>query len=226
MEQVEQEIRKEFQLDRLILFSDAVIAIAITLLVLEIKIPEAHGITSDKELLKELWHLFPKFFGFIFSFAIIGLYWMVHHRMFGFVTSYNSTLLRLNLLFLFFVALLPFSTGFYGNFTGAEMAEYQLKVPMTVYALNLGFLGLANFLLWSYISNPKNKLIEHRLDTNFVNYAKARSIVVPSIFLLMPIVAILSNVLVAVFIPMLIPVALRIIKKSFHNKTTIPKSHH
>jgi uncharacterized membrane protein len=224
LEHLEQEIRKEFQLDRLILFSDAVIAIAITLLVLEIKIPEAHGPISDRELLKELLLLYPKFFGFIFSFAMIGLYWMIHHRMFGFVTNYNTPLLRLNLLFLFFIALLPFSTGFYGNFTGAEMSEYQLKVPMAFYALNLGFVGLSNYLLWSYISNPKNKLTEKALNSNMVNQAKARSIVVPSIFLLMPLVALFTNVLVAVYIPLLIPLALRIIKRIYSKKIGIPKS--
>lgn len=226
MQKLEQEIRKEFQLDRLILFSDAVIAIAITLLVLDIKIPETHRPISDKELLKELYQLGPKFFGFLYSFAMVGMYWMVHHRMFGYVTNYNNTVLRLNLLFLCFIALLPFSTAFYGNFAGSEMTEYELKVPMAIYALNLGLVGLSNFLLWSYISNPKNKLTERPLDKTMVNQAKARAIVIPSIFLIMPIVAMLSSVVVAAFIPILIPIALRIIKKSFPEKSGITKSYH
>ena len=89
------ELRKEFQLDRLILFSDAVFAIAITLLVIEIKIPEIDNDVSDKALLHELVHLIPKFVGFIVSFMLIGLYWSVHHRMFGFVTNFNRKLLLL-----------------------------------------------------------------------------------------------------------------------------------
>ncbi|MFZ1262995.1 MAG: TMEM175 family protein, partial [Chitinophagaceae bacterium] len=112
------ELRKEFQLERLILFSDAVFAIAITLLVIEIKIPEIHENVSDKALLQSLGHLIPKFIGFIVSFMMIGLYWTVHHRMFGFVTSYSRKLLILNLVFLFFVALMPFSTGFYSEYSG------------------------------------------------------------------------------------------------------------
>ena len=78
------ELRKEFQLERMILFSDAVFAIAITLLVIEIKIPELEKEhITDKALGEALWHLVPKFVGFIVSFALIGVYWNVHHRMFG-----------------------------------------------------------------------------------------------------------------------------------------------
>src|SRR4051812_43795441 len=106
------EIKREFQLERLILFSDAVFAIAITLLVIEIKIPEIHGDVSDSVLLRSLGHLVPKFVGFLISFMLIGIYWSAHHKLFGFVTSYNRRLIFLNLLFLFFIALMPFSTGF------------------------------------------------------------------------------------------------------------------
>ena len=105
--QLHNELKKEFQLERLILFSDAVFAIAITLLVIEIKIPDKEflkerGGLSDATILNALSHLVPKFIGFFISFLLIGLYWSIHHRMFGFVTSYDRKLLFLNLLFLFF----------------------------------------------------------------------------------------------------------------------------
>src|ERR1044071_9433000 len=105
--QLHNELRKEFQLERLILFSDAVFAIAITLLVIEIKIPDKefirdHGGISDTALSVALGHLVPKFIGFLISFLLIGLYWSIHHPMFGFATSYDRKLLFLNLLFLFF----------------------------------------------------------------------------------------------------------------------------
>ena len=111
MSDLHSEIKKEFQLERLILFSDAVFAIAITLLVIEIKIPEIHENVSDQALLNSLGHLIPKFIGFIISFLLIGLYWTVHHRMFGFVVNYTPRLLWLNLFFLFFstrAIVLPF----------------------------------------------------------------------------------------------------------------------
>ena len=81
-------------------------AIAITLLVIEIKIPDKeflkeHGGISDATILNALSQLVPKFIGFLISFSLIGLYWSIHHRMFGFVTSYDRKLLFLNLLFSF-----------------------------------------------------------------------------------------------------------------------------
>src|SRR6185503_14180643 len=128
------EHRKEFQLERMILFSDAVFAIAITLLVIEIKVPELEKEhVSDKALTNALGHLIPKFIGFIISFLLIGIYWTVHHRMFGYVTSYTRKLIALNLTFLFFIALMPFSTGFYSEYSGKELVAHQLKVPMTFY---------------------------------------------------------------------------------------------
>ena len=212
------ELRKEFQLERLILFSDAVFAIAITLLVIEIKIPEIHENVSDKALLQSLIHLIPKFIGFIVSFMMIGLYWTVHHRMFGFVTSYSRKLLVLNLVFLFFVALMPFSTGFYSEYAGLELFRQQLKVPMTFYVLNFCGMGFLNYFMWVYITNPKNKVAEPPVDPIVVKEARTVSLVVPVIFLVMLPVAYLTNVIFAVYVPMLIPVILRIMRKKIKKK--------
>ncbi|HQV05267.1 MAG: TMEM175 family protein [Chitinophagaceae bacterium] len=213
------ELRKEFQLERLILFSDAVFAIAITLLVIEIKIPEVHENVSDRTLLIELKHLLPKFAGFIISFMLIGLYWSIHHRMFGFVTNFDNTLLRLNLFFLFFIALMPFSTGFYGEYASSDLFEKHLKVPMTFYVLNFCCLGIINYLIWLRICNPKYKLADPPVDKQIAAFAKARSMLVPLIFLLMLPVAYLADVLYAVYVPLLIPLILKIAKrKSFKKK--------
>src|SRR5215510_8639674 len=100
------ELKKEFQLERLILFSDAVFAIAITLLVIEIKVPEIHEKhVEEVVLLSRLAELIPKFIGFIISFLLIGQYWIVHHRMFSFVINYTDRLILMNILFLFAIAL-------------------------------------------------------------------------------------------------------------------------
>jgi uncharacterized membrane protein len=212
------ELRKEFQLERLILFSDAVFAIAITLLVIEIKIPELHENVSDRALLQSLAHLIPKFIGFIVSFMMIGLYWTVHHRMFGFVTSYSPKLLVLNLVFLFFVALMPFSTGFYSEYAGPDMLRHQLMVPMIFYVLNFCGMGFLNYFMWVYITTPKNKVAEPPVDPLLVRQARARSLVVPLIFLAMIPVAYFTNVIFAAYMPMLIPVILRILKKKIEKK--------
>ena len=208
-----QELKKEFQLERMIFFSDAVFAIAITLLVIEIKIPDSHENISDKALLQSLGHLLPKFLGFLISFMLIGLYWTVHHRMFGFVTNYTRRLLWLNLFFLFFIVLMPFSTGFYGEYAGPELYTKQLKVPMTFYVLNFCCAGFINYLMWIYITNPKHKLIEHAIDPEVIKQAKLRALVVPIIFLMMLPIAYMFNVIFAVYVPMLIPLVLRILRR-------------
>jgi uncharacterized membrane protein len=218
MSQLHNELKKEFQLERIILFSDAVFAIAITLLVIEIKIPEIHEDVSDKALMHSLGHLAPKFIGFLVSFMLIGLYWSIHHRMFGFVTSYDRRLLVLNLAFLFFIALMPFSTGFYSEYAGPELFRKQLKIPLTFYVLNFAAAGFINYFMWRHITNAKNKLAEPAIDPMVAKMAKARALIVPCIFLLMMAVAYTTNVLIAVYIPMLIPIVLRIVKKSMTKK--------
>ena len=220
MNQLHNELKKEFQLERMILFSDAVFAIAITLLVLEIKIPDKNLLPeiTDKEILKALGHLIPKFMGFIISFMLIGLYWTIHHRMFGFVTSYNRKLLVLNLVFLFFIVLMPFSTGFYSEFSGKELVEKQLKIPLTFYVLNFSLAGIINYFMWRYIGNAKNKLANPPIDPVLLKFAKFRSLLVPVIFLLMIPIAWLTNVLFAVYIPLFIPIVLKILKRRMARK--------
>jgi uncharacterized membrane protein len=216
--QLHNELKKEFQLERMILFSDAVFAIAITLLVIEIKIPEIHENVSDNALLHSLGHLIPKFIGFLITFMLIGVYWMVHHRMFGYVTGYTPRLLLLNLVFLFFVALMPFSTGFYSEYAGPELMRQQLKVPMTFYVLNFCCVGFINYLMWRYVTNPKNKVAEPPIDLLTAKLAKLRSFTVPFIFLMMLPVAYLTNVFFAVWVPMLIPITLKIFAKRITKK--------
>lgn len=213
------ELKKEFQLERLILFSDAVFAIAITLLVIEIKIPEIHGADiSDTVLLNELKHLIPKFIGFLISFLFIGLYWTIHHRMFGYVTNYSPALLRLNLLFLFFIALMPFSTGFYSEYAGIELYTKKLKVPMTFYVLNFVAAGFLIYFLWRLIGNPKNKLAEPAIDEGVLKMAKLRSLLVPCVFLIMLLTAYLFSVLVAAYMPLIILPIMRLIRNRMKKK--------
>jgi uncharacterized membrane protein len=217
------ELRKEFQLERLILFSDAVFAIAITLLVIEIKIPDKqllrdHGGISDAAILHSLSELVPKFIGFLVSFMLIGLYWSIHHRMFGFVTNYDNRLKFLNLLFLLFVALMPFSTGFYSEYAGYELFQKQLKVPMTFYVLNFCCVGFVNYFMWRHIGRKGSKLAEPPIDPLVLKMAYARSLLVPFTFLAMLPIAYFLNVIFAVYVPMFIPLIIRIVKKRIARK--------
>jgi len=199
------ELRKEFQLERLILFSDAVFAIAITLLVIEIKIPELHeGQVTDNALLYKLKQLIPKFIGFLVSFLLIGQYWIVHHRMFGYVINFTDKLIWLNIFFLLAVALMPFSTGFY-----SEYARYKTMTPVIFYTANVAALGLVNFLMWRYISKPEKKITE-RLTKPMASYFSVRALTVPVIFIVFSFVFYYSP-LIAFWIPPLIPLILKVL---------------
>jgi uncharacterized membrane protein len=214
-DQLHNELKKEFQLERMILFSDAVFAIAITLLVIEIKVPELHNEISERGVLHALAELIPKFVGFILSFFLIGLYWTVHHRMFGFLVTYTRKLLWLNLAFLLSIALMPFSTAFYSDYSRPE--TIHLITPLAFYVGNIWFIGSMNYRLWGYIGNPKNKLTEGLPPGHFVQLARVRSLIVPAVFSLAIPIA-LFEPYSARYIPMLIPLVMRIVRKRFEKK--------
>ncbi|MEO8998619.1 MAG: TMEM175 family protein [Rhodanobacter sp.] len=98
------------QLERLTFFSDAVFAIAITLLVIEIHVPRL-GMASDQVFLAELAALQPSIFGFALSFLVIGALWAAHHRVFGMLTSYSHSVMVPNMLQLLVIAFMPFATA-------------------------------------------------------------------------------------------------------------------
>lgn len=129
--------------ERIVFFSDAVYAIVITILVLpiaaEFEAPEEN--THLMEVLGELW---PHILSFLISFLVIGQFWMAHHRMFGLIGSYDTGLLRLNLLGLLTVTFLPFPTAV----LGAVKDTHHLEVVF--YAASLTATSLALVLMWTY----------------------------------------------------------------------------
>jgi len=205
------EIKQEFQLERMIFFSDAVFAIAITLLIIELKVPEIFRPITEDKLLDSLDLLIPRFIGFIVSFFLIGLYWTIHHSIFGYVIKYNTRLLWINLLFLFGIVLMPFSTSFF--------SEYFLelkKTPVVIYTINICYLGLMNYFLWRYITSPKHLLTE-KLPAHLRTYRSFRAIIVPVIFICM-LTLYLFSPQYAIFIPPLIPLIMYLISIIYKRK--------
>lgn len=209
------ELKKEFQLERMILFSDAVFAIAITLLAIEIKVPELdrHSVT-DAMLADKMAELIPKFIGFLVSFFVIGLYWTVHHRMFGFVVNYTPRLLWLNLIFLLSVVLMPFSSAFY-----SEYVMRQLKAPVIVYVGNILFMGTMGLVLWNYLVNPKHQLVEG-VTPQMIRYFRFRAIAPLAVFALMAVVYLFIKPDVAVWMPVLIMPIIRLYRRYFFKPQT------
>ena len=144
--------RTEFQLERLILFTDAVFAIAITLLAIELKVPEFEHRPSGAEVRQALLALLPRFIGFLISFVVIARYWMAHHRIFRFVRTYNQRLIGLNMLFLLTIVLMPFTTALYSEYP-------TTKAIFAIYSAGVVASGLCQILMQSYLSNPRHGLV-------------------------------------------------------------------
>ncbi|MCF8214244.1 MAG: DUF1211 domain-containing protein [Chitinophagaceae bacterium] len=195
--------KMHYQLDRISFFSDGVFAIAITLLVIEFKVPVIQHAT-DGLLWSSLAHMGWKLLGFIISFFIVGYYWSVHHRIFGYVNDYTSRLIWLNLLFLFSVVLLPFSSGLLGEYS----SELDLHIPYGIYVLNIVLTAIMNVVLWLYISNPQKKLLTHEISPERIRLGLYFTFVVPSMFLLSFLMT-LKFPIVGRLIPAFIPLILK-----------------
>jgi len=126
-------------LERLVFFSDAVFAISITLLVIELKVPVlSHG-ASDVDFLQALANLTPHFIGFFVSFFVIGAFWSGHHRAFDCARHWSPKLLMPNLFLLCSIAGMPFFT--------ALVSEYYGKlVPAVAYSGWLLLVAICNLL--------------------------------------------------------------------------------
>ena len=122
-------------LSRIFAFTDGVFAIAITLLVLQIEVPQ--GLTSNGQFLDELDNMFPDFFAFAISFLVIGGYWIRHHRLMRMVREYDQTLMVLTMFYLAWVVLIPLSSQLIGEY-GTEV-----KLTTVFYILNLALIGMA-----------------------------------------------------------------------------------
>ena len=138
-------IEKEFEVERVILFSDAVFAIAITLLIIDVKfpeLPEKHAETNTWELMSPIMR---SFWVFAFTFVFIGRFWFTHVGLFRLVRKYDQGLINRNLLFLFFIVSFPFSAAGIGHVRGGFI------LPIYIYVLNLAAVTVTNFLLTRYI---------------------------------------------------------------------------
>ena len=123
--------------ERIQFFSDAVFAIAMTLLVLEIRLPEQDGELTWGAL-AQLW---PQFFAYALSFSLIGINWITHHRKYLVIVRFDGPLMTINLLLLGFVALLPFPTS--------VLADYGDEAPAVIlYAFNVGIITVLQQVLW------------------------------------------------------------------------------
>ena len=136
---------------------DGIFAIAMTLLVLGLAVPVLHVPITNESVQTAIYNLIPNFISLVVSFVLLAIFWKIHHRIFKQINKMNGTLLWINVIWLLFIVLVPFSaslTGDYGQFVISNVI------------FNINMLGIATllYLNWHY-ADYKNFIHEKISDT-------------------------------------------------------------
>jgi uncharacterized membrane protein len=179
-------------------FSDGVFAIAITLLILEIKIPKP----TDGVLAAQLLRQWPSYFAFLISFAFIGIMWINHHRLFTHIKRCDNSLMVLNLLLLLGVTIVPFTTAVLATHIGFPSQRTAAFLYNGVYV----FIAIIFNLLWRYAVSRNHHLLGKEVDAETVVRISKQYAFGPLLYLLCGLIAWISvsaslsaNVLLAIF---------------------------
>jgi uncharacterized membrane protein len=170
----------EVEFSRIVAFSDGVFAIAITLLVLALEIPPGGDV---KEALGDRG---AEFFAYFLSFAVVGRFWMAHHRIFGSIARFDTTLVLINLAYLAFIALVPFTSEVLGNYGDDSWG-------VALYSANLAVVAVISWLMVRYAYN--NQLMREDTEDYRARFAGAASLVVALVFAISIPLAFLSPLL-------------------------------
>jgi uncharacterized membrane protein len=163
-------------LERIVFFSDAVMAIAITLLVIDIKIPDMDPAVAAYQLPAQLSTISSQLMSFFISFTVVGIYWSAHHRYFGHIKRYDSRLIALNMVFLLFIALMPFIASLLGKYG-------YVPLSVAIYAAEVAATGVSIGAVWWYASY-QHRLVDPGLDQQYIRGRNLIAAVVPAFFLL------------------------------------------
>jgi uncharacterized membrane protein len=167
---------------RLEALSDGIFAFAMTLLVIGLNLPDkATLVQSNTFALHFIQSIYSDFFHYVLAFLILGAFWLSQHRQFHSVRVPDKMFIWINLVTLMFVALLPFSTSFSGDFTGASLGAM-------VFEANLFALGMGMSLQWWY-ATYNLRLTEPTLKPAYVKKVLMGNLVVPAVSVICLLVA-------------------------------------
>ena len=160
--------------ERLETLSASLFAIVMTILVLDIKVPAPFSHPTDSLLYYSTLNLWPLIGGYIVSFLVLSMFWMSHHVLFHAVSkNVNRQLITLNMFFLMFVALIPFSTHFLGVY-------HEYKTAILVYGLNIIIIGTVLLSMFWYALYSR-EITNGRLPDHIIRRIKIR-IMLPPVF--------------------------------------------
>jgi uncharacterized membrane protein len=175
-------IKKVFGLStgRIEAFSDGVFAIAITLLILEVKVPQMAEASLWHALLDE----WPKFLAYAISFGVIGVFWIGHHIMFHYVKRSNRMLLWLNTVLLMFISAIPFAAALIGEYRDSRIA-------VAAYGTLLCVCGMTFYGIWRYAS-VHHRLINASVPADLIKLGSTAVLIAPVIYALAVICAFIN----------------------------------
>jgi uncharacterized membrane protein len=161
--------KTDHALERLVFFSDAVFAIAITLLIIEIRVPHLPRGASDLAHLQALADLTASFVGYFISFTVIGLFWMGHHRAFTLAAHYHPRILGWNIALLAVIAFMPFATAY-------SSANWFERVPTITYCATMLLAAALNFQTNRTATSPP--MVGAAVDPKDIRYVRQRGLAV------------------------------------------------
>jgi uncharacterized membrane protein len=192
--------------DRIVTFTDGVLAIVVTLLVLEIAVPQLSPSEVETELPKRLLELLPDIWSYATSFIILGFFWIAHDDQFHYIKRGNRTLSWITVFYLMFVAFIPFSTSLIGEYSDQEVSIF-------VYGINIIIVLVFAYLQWEYATR-EHHLVDIDLDPNLITIISRRQFVGMILYAFGIVISFLNTqVSLALFI--LIPLVLSHTKKVF-----------
>lgn len=208
------EVKKEFQLERMILFSDAVFAIVITLMAIEIRVPDLADVGPENYASELISHLAPVFLAYTVSFGFIGMIWYQHLKLFSVLRDYDFGLVLRNLVLLFFVGLFPFGATVIASIKGTAVA---LVIYLSIILLCIS----SQFFLQRYILIQRPQLRNTQDISAQLNELERKKVALISFIIILSLI-ILSIIIIndekiksIVMLWMLIfPVLQRLLKKN------------
>jgi uncharacterized membrane protein len=180
--------RNSVEFARVLSFNDGLFAIAMTLLIVSIAVPTISDTNSVGDLGDALNDLSANFISFFISFAVIGRYWLAHHQFVSRLRAMDQALISLNLVYLAFVAFLPFPTALLGEY-------FENPLSIVIYAVNVAIVSGMEVVLFSRAQN--HDLLEQKLPGDVYRYGVAMSLAPVLFFLLSIPVAFVSTTLAA-----------------------------
>lgn len=184
----EELLKEEKETGRIEAFSDGVFAIAITLLVLDIKVPHhIQSLPHYTRLIDALLQQWPAYLAHFISFVTILIIWVSHHRLFNYIKRSNDTFLFLNGLLLLFVTFVPFPTALLSEY----IRSYDAHVAAAVYSGTYFSVAVVFNLLWRYASH-KNRLLDRNCDPCFVKAISKQYLFGPPLYLVALVLSFIS----------------------------------